>query len=66
MHCKECDELLTDNEAIYKNSGNDKYLNLCSDCIPIHIDINYGTLGNINTQTNAYKKALAICGLSKK
>jgi hypothetical protein len=71
MHCKECDEMLTDNEAVYKSHANGKYLNLCSECIPNRITSPY-ELSPMDRPTpeglpsEARKKAIEICKLSDK
>lgn len=71
MHCKECDEMLTDNEAVYKSHANGKYLNLCSECIPKRTTSPYA-LSSMDRPTpeglpsDALKKAIEICKLSDK
>ena len=65
MHCKECDVLLTDSEAVYKNKATNQYLTLCEACIPIYININYGKRQSRAVRRSRLDKARAICELSK-
>jgi len=65
MHCKECDVLLTDAEAVYKNKATDQYLTLCEACIPIYININYGKRSARAIRQIRQDKAKSICEMSK-